>query len=126
MAPSVDPSEPPNRPASGWAATEPPRKPNHRYLLGLAPILLFLGLEVLVPGFLQPIFDARLADGTGVGIWILFAIMFLAVCGILVMRLIPTTFGAVLGFLVFTAPSLFLVIFGPAICLIYTNLSDAV
>jgi hypothetical protein len=106
--------------------TAPP-KPSRLYFIGLAPLVLFAILLVVAPDFLQPLFDTRGVDGgIGIGIPILAAILALTVCGIVLMRLWPTALGVALGLLLFTAPSLFLVLIGPAICLIYTNLAAPV
>ena len=111
-------------PPDGWVAPPRPSGPDHVYLIGLAPLALFLFLVIAAPTFMSPMFDTSVpSGGIALGIPILVAAGILMIAGMAVMRAVPSCFGVAVGFLGFTASSLFLVIMGPAFCLVAQNLS---
>ena len=111
-------------PASSWVepSSDAPRIRNRAYLAGFAPLVLAIVLGLVSPKFFAPMLDTTVPQGGIVlGLWILGVAALLMIAGVLVMRAVPTTFGVAFGLIVFTFPSIFLVIIGPAICLIVQN-----
>ena len=121
IAPSPKPAATP--PTNGWVAPPPPGGPNRVYLIGLVPLLFFMFLMVAAPQFMSPMFDTTVpSGGISLGIPILIVAGILMLIGMVIMRAVPTCLGIGVGFVAFTIPSLFLIIMGPAFCLIAQNL----
>lgn len=78
---------------------------------------------ILAPGFYAPMFDTTVpTGGLSLGLPLLAAAGLFMLAGIAVMRRFPSSLGIALGVVCFTFPALFLIIIGPAICLIAQNL----
>jgi hypothetical protein len=60
--------------------------------------------------------------GITLGLPIIGAIVVLTLIGVAVMHAFPSVFAALVAIVCFTSPALFLVILGPAICLITQNM----
>ena len=92
-------------------------------MLGFLPLVLFLLFAIAAPGFYAPMFDTTVpTGGQSLGVPLLVAAAIFMVVGVLVMWRFPTALGVVVGIVCFTFPSLFIVIIGPAICLIAQNI----
>jgi hypothetical protein len=106
-----------------WVAPPESSGPNRVYLVGFLPLVFFIYLSLAAPAFMAPLYDGSVTIGgipLGPIILVLAALLMLA--GVLVMRAYPTAVGVVVGLVVFTLPSLFVVILGPAMMLITQDL----
>ena len=112
-------------PPTGWVAPPPATGPRRGvYVVGFLPLVLFVVLAIAAPGFLAPMFDTTVASGgASLGIVILLVAAALMLVGVAIMWRFPTILGVVVALVGFTSPSLFLIIMGPAVCLIVQNLS---
>jgi hypothetical protein len=108
-----------------WVAppTAAPAKRSRAYLLGFLPLVLFLLFAIGAPGFYAPMFDTTVqTGGQSLGVPLLVAAALFMLAGVAIMWRFPTALGVAVGVVCCTFPSLFLVIIGPAICLIAQNL----
>ena len=114
--------------APTWVGSPPatpatPAKRSHSYVLGFLPLVLFLLFAIAAPGFYAPMFDTTVpTGGQSLGVPLLIAAALFMLAGVAVMWRFPTALGVAVGLVCFTFPSLFIVIIGPAICLIAQNL----
>lgn len=95
-----------------------------RIALGLLPLWLIGFLGITAPGFMEPIFanpPAILGIPAGI-VMVLIALAWMAL-GVLVLQRTATAVGALIAFLVFTAPSAFAALLMPAVILIIQNLA---
>ena len=94
------------------------------YLVGFAPVAVFVLLSVLAPGFFAPMLDTSApAGGAWIGLPLLLLAAALMVAGIAVMWRFRLPWVAALAVLFLTLPSIVLLLMGPAICLIAQNLA---
>jgi hypothetical protein len=88
------------------------------------PLVVFVFFALAAPGFLAPMFDTTVpTGGLALGLSVLAVAAALMLVGVAVMWRFPSVLGVAVGIVGFTFPSLFLVILGPAICLIAQNLA---
>ncbi len=125
--PRDDADASPPAPPGGWTAPDKTTSSHgsRLYLIGFAPLVLLVFLAVAAPSFLAPLFDTSVTTTANLPLgWLLLgiAVLFMA-GGILVMRAFPSALGVALGMLVFTFPSLVIILFGPAMVLIAENLA---
>lgn len=95
-----------------------------RVALGLLPVWLVVILRIFAPGFMEPVFSnppAILGLPAGV-VFVLAAFAWMTI-GVLIIRTTSTTVGALIAFMAFTVPSMFIILLSPAAILIIQNLA---
>lgn len=95
-----------------------------RVALGLLPLWLWALMVVITPGFMDPVFSnppAVLGLPAGL-VMALIAIVWMML-GVAVLYRTSTMLGALVAFLVFTVPAVFVVLMAPAMILIVLNLA---
>jgi hypothetical protein len=94
------------------------------YVLTSLPFVLAVALNVLAPGFLDPLFASPPSiAGLPAGVVFLFLTIVWAVLGILVARKARSEARIALALVVFTLPAMFAILVGPALILIIQNLA---
>ena len=113
-------------PPVGWVAPEPTASSGRSgvWLVGFIPLVFAVAISILAPGFYGPMLDTTVASGgASLGIPLLLIAGALMLAGVVVMWRFPNVAGVVIALVCFTSPSLFLVLIGPAICLIAQNMT---
>lgn len=113
------------RPAEGSLAVTvaPPRRSRGRLVAGLTPLIVFVFLSAIAPGFLAPIYDSSVSVvGLPAGTLVIAAAMAWMGLGLLALRAWRSPGGATAALLLFTLPATVLVILGPAVVLIVHTL----
>ena len=113
-------------PPVGWVAPppSPARGRSGVYLVGFAPLAFLILLGILAPGFFAPMLDTTVpTGGIGLGLPILLVAGALTLVGVGLMWRFQAAWAVAVSLIVFTFPAMFLILLGPAVCLIAQNLS---
>lgn len=114
------------RPVEGslaGVAVASPRRSRGRLVAGLTPLVVFIVLSIIAPGFLDPIYDPSVAIlGLPAGTLVIAAAMAWMGLGLLALRAWDSPGGTVAALLLFTLPATALVVLGPAVVLVLVGL----
>jgi hypothetical protein len=114
-------------PAGTPAAVVPVRPASRfgpRVLLGLVPLWVLIIFALAAPGFMDPLFaNPPSVAGLPAGVFIVALAMALMLAGVWLLRRPASDLTILLVFLVFIVPALALILVGPAIILVVTNLA---
>jgi hypothetical protein len=113
-------------PPVGWVAPEPaaPAGRSRIWLIAFLPLAFAVLVSIISPGLFAPMFDTAVANGgASMGIPLLLVAAALMLAGVVVMWRFPSLVGVLVAFVCFTFPSMFILLMGPAVCLIAQNLS---
>jgi hypothetical protein len=114
------------RPVDGslaGVAIDPPRRSRGRLVAGLTPLIVYVALSVIAPGFLGPIYDPVVSVvGVPLGVLVAVAAMACMGLGLLALRAWESPGGTAAALLLFTLPATVAVILGPAVVLVLVGL----
>ena len=86
--------------------------------------MFFIALAVLSPGFFKPMLDTTVpTGGIALGLPILLVAGALMLVGVGLMWRFQAAWAIAVALIAFTFPAMFLILMGPAVCLIAQNVS---
>jgi hypothetical protein len=110
--------------SSAVVSVRTPSRSGPRVLLGLLPLWVLLIFALAAPAFLDPMFaNPPAIAGLPAGVLLIVVAITLMLAGVWLLRRSESDLGTVVAFLFFTIPALALILIGPAIILVLTNLA---